>query len=97
MADQTVVLTVSLQASASHGQAIVLSAQSRMFQLHVQNFKAHNRKYNTFLSILLLTLNAYINSNADPEMTLENTSTTQLNHSQHAYLVDVPQGKSTGQ
>ena len=71
IADQTAGPTTSLQASASHSHAIALSAQSRLFQLHVQNFKAHNRKCNTFLSILLLTFSADINPNTGPEVSLE--------------------------
>ena len=69
--DQTVGSTLLLQASASHGQAIVLSAQSRLFQLHLQNFKADNRTCNTFLSILLLTCRTDVNHNLGPEVALE--------------------------
>ena len=72
--DQTAGPTVSLQTSPSHGQTIVLSAQSKLFQFHVLNFKAHNRKCNTFLNILLLTVSADINTNPGPEVSLEQHS-----------------------
>ena len=74
IADQTTGPTVSLQASASNCHAIALSTQLTLFQLHVQNFKAHNRNCNTFLSTLLLTLSADINHNPGPEVSLHQHS-----------------------
>ena len=59
---------------ASHCETIVLSVQSRLFQHHEQNLKAHNRKCNTFLSILVLTLSADINPNPGQEASLEQHS-----------------------
>ena len=58
--------------SLTVGQTV--SAQSRLFRCHVQNFKANNRKCNKFLIILLLTFSADINPNPDPESSLEQHS-----------------------
>ncbi len=58
----------------SHTQTTLLLAQTRLFQRQVHLHKSHDRKCNTFLCILLLTLSADVNPNPGPESPVQENS-----------------------